>query len=213
MRLHLLIPMTALAVAIPVSAQVAEIFSKHVSVFTPEGEFAQTLIKNAPANGEGWRLVDDQKHGFKLMIPEDAKVDVMPNGSRVLHVTLPGGPQKPAPVFRIDVFKPEEDDPTEIDEKYAVEYAENYPELAFNGKFSVADSGMIQLKKRKIKTNMAMVGGAYLQGAVPAYRLQCALLSKDQQMFLTFDCQERDWARHAPVIARMLLSYEAQARG
>jgi hypothetical protein len=47
---------------------------------------------------------------------------------------------------------------------------------------------------------------------VPAFRLQCALLSKEQQLFLTFDCPERDWGKHAPVIARMLLGFELQAR-
>lgn len=212
MRAALLIPTVVLAAGSVAAGEVAEIFSKHVSVFKPRGEFAQTLIKNAPAVGDGWRLVDDRNSGFKLPIPEDAEVDTKPQGSRVLRLVMAGGPQKPAPVFRVDAFKPEADDPTEVDEMYAEEYADNYPELAFNGKFSVIDSGLIQLTRKKTKLRMAYVGGTYLQGAVPCYRLQCAMLGKDQQLFLTFDCPEKDWAKHAPVVSRMLLAFEQQGR-
>ena len=38
------------------------------------------------------------------------------------------------------------------------------------------------------------------------------MLGKEQQLFVTFDCQERVWGKHAPVIARMLLGFEQQAR-
>lgn len=208
MKFRILIPLLLAGAAVGASAQVAEIFSKHVQVFTPHGEFPQTLIKNAPASGNGWRLVDDQNSGYKLMVPEDAQIDTTPKENCVLQVVLPGGPQKPRPLFRVDSYKPGEDDATEVDAEYAAEYADGYPELAFNGKFSVVDSGMITLSKKTLKTNLAMVGGSYLQGAVPSYRVQCAYLSKDRQLFFTFDCPERDWPKHAPVVARILLSLE-----
>jgi hypothetical protein len=208
MRFRFLIPLAALFLISAAPAQVTEVFSKHVSVFDPHGDFTQQLIKTAPGSGDTWRLVDDQKNGFKVMVPESATIDATPSGNRVLQVTFAGGPQKPAPIFRVDAFTPEEDDPIEVTQKYAADYAENYPELAFNGKFSVADSGMMVLTKRKVKTPMALVGGSYLQGAVPCYRVQCALLSKKQQLFLTFDCVDKDWAKHNVVLAALLLSFE-----
>jgi hypothetical protein len=208
MRSRCLIPLAAVVLASAAGAQVAEIFSKHVSVFQPQGPFAQQLIKTTPGSGDDWRPVDDRRTGYRIMIPESAEVDPKPSGNRVLQVVLAGGPQKPAPIFRVDAFTPEEDDPTEITEKYAADYAENYPELAFNGKFTVSDSGMVVVPRKKLKTTLALVGGSYLQGAVPCYRVQCTYLSKAKQIFFTFDCPEKDWVRHSPTLAAMLLSLE-----
>jgi hypothetical protein len=186
-------------------AQLNEVFSRYVQIFKPVGDFTQVLIKQSPGSGEGWRLVDDQRNGYRIQIPADSEVDANPAGNRALHVVLSGGPQKPRPVFRVDAFKPEEDDPVQVDEKYAADYADNYSELAFNGKFNYAESGFIVLNR---KLNFAMVAGSYLQGAVPCYRMQWAFLSPEKQYFLTFDCPEKDWPRHSTTVARILLSFD-----
>lgn len=186
-----------------------EIFSKYVQVFRPQGEFAQRLIKAIPASGSGWRLVLDQRAGYRLRVPDGAEVDTARSNDRVLRVVLPGGDTTPKPVFRIHAFKPGVDDPTDVDVDYVTEYAERYPEAAFNGKFTVSDSGMLALPE---KVNLAMVGGSYLQGAAPTRRLECSYLSKDQQLFLTFDCAEKDYPQYADRVARILLSFEPLGR-
>lgn len=213
MRSRFLIPLLALTLGSAAAAQVAEIFSKHISVFQPSGPFSQELIKAVPpTSDDDWRPVDDRNTGYKLMIPESAEVDPKPSGSRVLKVVLAGGPQKPAPTFRVDAYTPEKDDPTEITEKYTQDLADNYPELAFDGKFTVSDSGMLVTTRKKQKTTLAMVGGTYLQGAVLCYRLQCTYLSPKKQVFLTFDCVQKDWVKHSPMIAAMLLSFEVDEK-
>jgi hypothetical protein len=204
-----LIAVVLLGAAGPVAPQIQEIFSKWVQVFNPIGAFPQLLIKNAPASGEGWREVKPEKDDFRMLAPDDALLDTTPREARLVHVVLAGGPQRPRPVFRVDRFTPDEGDPTAVDQKAAIEYAETYGEEQFDGKFSVGDSGMLLLGK---KHSLAMVGGSYLQGAVRCYRLQCVYLARDRKLFITFDCQESDWAKHAPVVARMLLSMDLGKR-
>jgi hypothetical protein len=186
-----------------------EIFSKHVQVFRPQGDFAQRLIKAVPASGGGWRLILDTRSGYRLRVPDGAEVDTTRAKDRILRVVLPGTETSPKPVFRIHAFKPGADDPTDVDVEYVTEYVDRYPEAAFNGRFTVTDSGLLALPE---KVNLAMVGGSYLQGAGTIHRLEWAYLSKDQQLFLTFDCAEKDYAQYADRVARILLSFEPQAR-
>jgi hypothetical protein len=63
------------------------------------------------------------------------------------------------------------------------------------------------------KTNLAMAGGTYPLGAVVAYRLQWVYLSKDRQLFFTFDCPEHEWEDYADRVGQMLLSLEIPADG
>jgi hypothetical protein len=193
------------AAAAGASAQLEQLFSRHLEIRQPRGDFPPRLIRLQPGTGQGWKTSEDTKNGFKIGVPSAAAVDSTPTGSRVLQVTLGESSSRPNPVFRIDAFEPGKDDPISIDEQYAADYAEEYPDRAFAGKFNVTDSGLLMLAK---KGNLAMVGGNHQIGAGRAYRLQCAFLSKERQLFLTFDCAQNDWPRFMDVVGAMLLSFE-----
>jgi hypothetical protein len=192
-------------VALAASGQAEEIFSRHLRVFHPRGDFAQLLIRHNPPAGGGWKKVEGPDLGFRLSVPAAAVVDTKPAESRIVEVALPGGVGKSKPVLRIDRFTPGEGEPTEVDANYSDQFAADYPKAAFGGKFSVSDSGMITRDRR---VNLAMVGGTYAVGATEFYRVQWAYLGKDQQLFATFDCPARDWANNADQVAQMLLSWE-----
>lgn len=198
----------AVALALTASAagaQLAELFSRHVRIENPQGEFPAALIRLQPAAGDTWREVRDEKSGYRIQVPADAAVDPAPKDSRVLQVTFAAKGPTPRPVFRVDVFQPQPGEPTEVDAEYAKEYAEQYPQAAFGGKFTVTDSGLVILPK---KTAFAMVGGGFMQRGERWYRMQWTHLNKERQYFLTFDCAEPDWPRHAEAVGRMLLSFE-----
>ena len=205
MRLLNLCLSLALVAATAALAEVDEIFSPYVHVFAAEGQFPQRLIRLSPPPKKDWRTVDDQRHGFKLSIPEGLEVDTQEEGSRTLRLYLDGASRKFRPALRIDVFKPGKNDPTDVGVEYAKKYAEDYPAAAFNNKFVVLDSGLVQLKKG---ARLALVGGTYPQGAVRAYRIQCQHLSPDQQLILTFDGAEEDWPKYQDTVGRILLSLE-----
>lgn len=192
-----------LCLAATAAAEVEEIFSRHVRVFRPKGEFAAALIRLAPASGAGWKQVGGEKAGFRAFVPNDAGVVDAPDGNQVLAVTLASTVATPRPTLRVHRYAPEPGHPTRVDQDYADEYAAQYPETAFKGKFTVTDSGLV-VKDRK--TSFAMVGGSYLLGAAGAYRLQWAHLDESAQWFVTFDCSERDWPRYSDQVGRMLLS-------
>jgi len=194
-----------LMVAAAVSGQVEEIFSRHVRIFHPRGDFAHLLVRQNPPVGGGWKKVEGPELGFRIAVPANAAVDSKPAESRLLEVVLPGGVGKTRPTLRIDRFTPGDEDPTEVDTNYSDRFAAEYPKAAFGGKFTVADSGMIT---RDRKVSFAMVGGTYAVGATEAYRMQWAYLGKDQQYFATFDCAARDWAGLSDQVAQMLLSWE-----
>lgn len=198
------LPLVVLAAGVAV-AEVEEIFSPYLHVFAAVGQFPQRLIRLSPPPKKEWRPVDDQRHGFKLALPEGLDVDTNEEGSRTLRVYLDSAERKPRPVLRIDAFKPGKDDPTDVDVEYAQRYAADYPAAAFNNKFIVLDSGMIQLNKGP---RLALVGGTYPQGAVRSYRAQFAHLGTERQLFFTFDCAEADWPKYQDTIGKIVLSLE-----
>lgn len=193
-----------LCLSAAVGAEVEEIFSRHVRVFRPKGEFAAGLIRVAPAAGAGWRPVGGETAGFRCMVPTDSEVDETAQGDQVLAITLASTAVTPRPTLRVHRYKPGPGDPDKVDQDYADEYAAQYGRTAFKGKFTLTDSGLV-VRDRKI--NFAMVGGSYRLGATNAYRLQWAHLDETAQWFLTFDCSEQDWPSHSEQIGRLLLSF------
>ncbi|HEU4751643.1 MAG TPA: hypothetical protein VFU47_00965, partial [Armatimonadota bacterium] len=68
-----------LVAALPAAGQVEELFSRHIQIFKPRGEFASRLIKLRPPSGEKWTPVSVVKPGFRLMAPRDARVNAEPS--------------------------------------------------------------------------------------------------------------------------------------
>lgn len=202
--------LVAAGIAGAACAQLEELFSEHVQIHNPVGMFAPRLIKLRPPGSEGWKSVAVPDAALKLSLPEGAAVETEKRESRVLLATLTEGEKRPRPALRIDVFTPQPGETSEVDPDYAKEYAEEYPQQAFQGKFTVTDSGMVVLRKQPL----AMVGGNYQAGAsaTPAYRLQWSYLSKERQIFLTFDCREEEWEQYADRVGRILLSLELPRR-
>jgi hypothetical protein len=188
------------------SAQVQEIFSKQVTIQSPRGEFVRQLIKFSPAEGKEWKPVALPDSGIRLMSPQSAEVNLEAKDSRQAEIILGASDEKPRAKLRIDVFKPNEGEPTEIDLDYANDYAAEYPIQAFKGKFEVTDSGLVLLEKKQ--PPLALVGGLYSTPDAPAYRLQLCSLTKHKQVFLTFDCMEGKRDAYAPLLAKMLLTLD-----
>jgi hypothetical protein len=199
----------AVLLASGASAEVEELFSKYVQVFRPKGEFAARLVRLSPPAGAGWKEKEDPGVGYRMLLPASAVVDAKPAGSRLLEVVIGDKKTRPRPVLRIDSFAPGKEDPTAVDPDYADSYADQYPDAAFNGKFALIDRGYVLLDK---KLGFAMVGGVHPEGATRAYRLQWAFLSKERQLFLTFDCAEEDWPVYEDAVAQMLLSFQMPKR-
>lgn len=186
-------------------AQIEELFSRQIQIFAPKGHLAGVLVKTVPPTGAGWKAVQDQQDGIRLMVPADAVVDATRAESRALQVTLSDKPSRPRPILRIDIYPAEAGQPEVVDTQYAVRYAEEYPARAFDGKFKVTESGHLVLNK---KLHFAGVGGSYPRGAATAYRIQWAYLDKNRQVFVTFDCPEEDWPLYEAPLARILLSLD-----
>lgn len=201
MRRRLLLSAVLFTAVAPLQAEVEELFSRYVRVFRPQGDFAKVLTAaNPPA--ASWQEVGGSELPLRIRVPPNSTVDTTVSGSRILHVILPGD-SVPKAILRVDRFQPQEGEPTSVDEDYVEEYAAAYPKQAFGGKFLVSEQGLVALGK---KLRFAMVGGSYPRGAIEMNRLQWAYLSKDQQLFITFDCAAADWERHSETLARMLLS-------
>lgn len=188
------------------AAQVQEIFSKQVTIQAPQGEFARQLIKFSPAEGKEWKPVSVPESGIRLLVPQSAEVNIEAKDSRLAEIALGPETEKPRAKLRIDVYKPQEGEPTEVDLDYANDYAAEYSDQAFKGKLTVTDSGLVLLEKKK--PPLAMVGGLYPAGDAPAYRIQLCSLTKQRQVFLTFDCLEAKRDAYTPILAKMLLTLD-----
>jgi len=193
----------ALCLSTVAGADVEEIFSRHVRVYRPRGEFASSLIRLTPASGPGWKTVGSDKSGFRCTVPADAEVDESVQGNQLTAITLASPVVVPRPTLRIHRYDAEPGQPTRVDQDYALEYAAQYSEVAFKGKFTLTDSGLV-VRDRKL--NFAMVGGTYQVGAAGAYRLQWAHLEEAGQWFATFDCSDREWYKYSDQVGRILLS-------
>ncbi len=206
MKRRMGIAVLALLMAGIASAQVQEIFSKQVVIQGPKGEFPRKLIKFSPAEGSDWKPVMLPESGIRLSAPRDAEVNLEVKDSRQAEILMGATDEKPRAKLRIDVYKPQEGEPTEIDLDYANDYAAEYPIQAFKGKFEVTDSGLVLLEKKQ--PPMALVGGLYSTTDAPAYRLQLCSLTKQRQVFLTFDCMESKKDTYTPLLAKMLLTLD-----
>jgi len=184
-------------------AQLQELFSRHVKVVRPQGKFAGQLIKVQPGSGSGWREVAEPGAGFRISIPSSATIGPEKAGNRVLRAVLAETRLRPFPVIRVDSFAPKPREPDTIDADYVEEYARQYPEQSGLERFTVTDRGLVLKGKKQA---FAMVGGTYFQDGKPAYRVQWAYLSKDRQLFITFDCAEDLWPDYQESAARILLS-------
>jgi hypothetical protein len=196
--------MVGLVGALPAGAQLRELFSRHVRVYRPRGEFTPLLIRLQPGGGEGWKAVAAARPALRLQAPAGARVDAAPKETRVLEITFAESSAPPQPVLRVDAFPAQAGEPTVVDDDYVEAYAEEYPK-SIGGRFEVTDSGRVVLNK---KLTFAMVGGTYQKGAVRLYRLQWAHPGKDRHLFFTFDCAEHDRERYAEPLGRTLLSVE-----
>jgi hypothetical protein len=205
MRLMIAVIAAAAAACGPARSQVEELFSRHVQVFRPQGEFARQLIRSTPPSGAGWREVSDRKHGYRLMLPAEIEPDTEPQGTRTLRAVFTELQVRPKPVLRVDVFPAQEGDPETVDQEYVEALVEQYPEQAFEGRFTVTDSGLVVRNKQPL----ALIGGTFTQGAAQVYRLQWCHLDRERQVFVTFDCAEGERERYEETVARILLSFAA----
>ena len=195
--------LVALGVAVSARAQLTELFSQYVRVFRPEGAFAGLLVKVTPAAGDRWQVAEGG--GVRLRVPADARVEVKPEGSRVLQVLFRRADAPRATVLRVDRYQPGPDDATEVDADYAAELVREYPARAFAGKFTVSDSGHLILGK---KWHFALVGGEYQEAGRGVQRMQWTYLASDRQYFLTFDCPVEEWGDRQETLARLFLCFE-----
>lgn len=195
--------LVVLGAAMPARAQLTELFSQYVRVFRPAGTFAGLLVKVTPASGDRWQVAEGG--GVRLQVPGDARVEVKPEGSRVLQVLFRRAGAPRATVLRVDRYQPGPDDATEVDADYVAELVREYPARAFAGKFTVSDSGHIVLGK---KWHFALVGGEYPEAGRTVQRMQWTYLAPDRQYFLTFDCPAEEWSDRQETLARLFLSFE-----
>ena len=91
-------------------------------------------------------------------------------------------------------------------------YAYPFIELALGVAYLVRLAPLVT----NLVTLAVMLVGAVgvTQALLQKRRIQCACLGKERQLFITFDCAEKDWQANADTLARILLSLDpGQSKG
>lgn len=186
-----------------VQSQVDELFSRHVRVLRPRGEFVHQLVRVEPARGTGWRSHRTAEGEIDIRLPEAVTADQTSADSRLFLARLGPSADGLPSTLRIDRYAAEAGDPNSVDAAYVADLAEDYPgDSGLNG-FKVTESGLLL---PTAKPSWALVGGTHRVGAARAFRLQITQLGRLDHYFVTVDCSENAFLTLSGTVASVLLS-------
>lgn len=181
-----------------------EIYSTHARVFDPVGEFAQELIRAAPATE--WPAA----HVFDLLIPLPPawKVDREKTSGPVAVFT--SGEEMPGKArLRLDAVASPRDGYEKTDRKFARGYALAASRQTVGQGFALTDSGLLDVRKGE---KIAFAGGRYRLHSEQMYRLQAVRRRDGYDVMITLDVPDAEWVVFRKGIAESLLGIRSAPR-
>lgn len=181
-----------------------EIYSTHARVFDPVGEFAQELIRVAPATE--WTAA----HVYDLLIPLPPAWKVDPEKtSGPVAVFRPGDEMPGKARLRLDVVASPRDGYGKTDRKFARGYALAASRQTVGQGFDLTDSGLLDAKKGE---KIAFAGGRYRLDSELMYRLQAVRRHGGYDVMITLDVPDAEWVVFRKGMAESLLGIRPAPR-
>ena len=200
--------MTASLAALPALAQILPPNAKEpVEVRQPTGEFAKKLHGQVMPIGRGWKAVTDREKRFQIMIPGKWKVEEDASGETALRVVPPSQGKVRSAVLVVTLTPPKDDDPLEVQEKFALSYAGELaeePQLK-QYQFKPTDSGFVVARGMKF----ALAGGSMQYGKTDHFQQQqLVYIAEDRVVTIQFAARQEEFVKHGDDVARIFASYQ-----
>ncbi len=181
--------------------------SEPVEVVKGKGEFAKKLTGVTMPVGKGWKPAMDAERRLQLMLPDKWKVTAAANGEAVLVATPPGHEKDARAMLMVVVQTPKNDDPLEIDEQFALNYADDQAEdpQAKRLDFKTTDSGLVVMRGMKF----ALGGWSMVnEKKEPCRQQQLIYAADDRVVSIQFVAREKEFAAYANDVVRIFASYQ-----
>lgn len=180
-----------------------------VQVVKGRGEFAKKLNGAVMPTGKGWRSAADLQKRVQLMVPDKWKVDTTVEGPAIFKVMPPleGKAKTPTAILMVLYTTPRDADPLEVEEPFAVSYAD---ELAKDPalvklNFKASDAGLVIARGMKF----ALAGGTMSAGAKQMFQQeQMIYIDEERIVTIQFTCPEVDFDKYSADVAKIFSSYQ-----
>ncbi|HEU4753737.1 MAG TPA: hypothetical protein VFU47_11575 [Armatimonadota bacterium] len=204
-----LIPIAALALAaLPALAQVVgKDTVEPVQVLKGKGEFAAKLNGAMMPAGKGWKPVMDARKRVQVTLPDRWKVEVPEGDDAIIRAIPPGQEKQPSAVFMVLIASPGDNDPLQVEEKFALNYADELAEEPSLKalQFKPTDSGYVIARGMKF----ALAGGTMTPKKSETFRQeQLVFIGEDRVVTLQFTAREKDFSRYLDDLAKIFASYQ-----
>jgi hypothetical protein len=196
----------ALAAVLPASAQiVGKDAVEPVQVIKGKGDFAAKLNGAVMPTGKGWKGVMDAQRRVQIMLPDRWKAETQPGDEAIIRATPPGSEKQPSAVLLVVLASPGDTDPLQIEEQWALNYADALAEDYKRLQFKPTDSGYVIARGMKF----ALAGGTMSPNKKAVYRQQQLIfIGEDRVVTLQFTAREADFNKYADEVARIFASYQ-----
>lgn len=178
-----------------------------VQVHKPQGEFARKLHGAVMPTGKGWRAVTDREKRLQIMVPERWKVHTNPEANTLIRATPPGHEKDPKAVLMVILSEPSDADPLEVDEPFALGYAEELAQdpALLRLDFKPTDSGFVIARGLKF----ALAGGTMVYQKKETFQQQQLIyIGEDRIVSVQFTAAEKEFPKWADDVARIFASYQ-----
>ena len=178
-----------------------------VEVRKAKGDFAKKLNGAVMPTGKGWKAAVDAEKWLQVMVQEGWTVSTVRDGATRLRVTPPGSEKEAKAELLVNVTIPRDTDLLEVDETFALGYAESLsenPELK-QVQFKTTDSGYVVARGMKF----ALAGGTMMVGKSGRIQQeQLIFFAEDRIVSLQFNAREAEFSKYADDVARIFASYQ-----
>lgn len=192
-----------------------------VEVNKARGAFAQKLNGSVMPTGKGWRGVMDTGRHLQLSFPEKWKVTTSEEAEAVITAIPGDAPKESPPQLTVSLLAPRDADPFDIDEVFALNYADS---LAADPQFkklqyAPTDSGHVLMRGMKF----ALAGGTVsLSSRAPSKKKgekgekisqifqqeQLIYIASDRLVVIQFTAPSATFPKYADDLAKIFSSYQ-----
>jgi hypothetical protein len=178
-----------------------------VRVVKGRGDFAQKLNGVKMPAGKDWKPVMDTEKRLQILVPRRWKAQASAKDEAIIRATPPGDEKKPEGVLLVLISTPRDTDPLEIDETFALSYADDVAqEPALKQlQFKTTDAGYVIARGMRF----ALAGGTMVGDKKEVFKQeQLVYIGEDRIVTIQFTAREKDFAKHAADLAGIFASYQ-----
>lgn len=214
-----LVGFAMLALSVPALGQIIpKDAAEPAEIHKPRGEFAKKLQGGLMPTGKGWKAIMDADRRVQIMLPDKWKATAANEAETAIVAIPPSAGKEPTAQFTLSILAPRDADPFDIDEAFALSYADSLAEEPqFKRlKYQPTDSGHVLMRGMKLAlaggrmeldTNVSTKGKRE-KLSEKFQQEQLIYIASDRLVVMQFTAPVADFPRYADDLAKVFVSYQ-----